>query len=305
MNITEAIRKIYHFPRTISLYLESKMISSGKLLLNRNGLNKQKRLIPEIIVSLTSYPGRIEIVPGVIASLLRQTYKPDRIILWLGIEKFPERKLPAIYDRIKKCGVEIEFRKDLKSHTKYYYAMQENPNSIIITVDDDRIYSHRLIETLINSYKINPQKVSAARIHRMTFNDQGSLQPYNDWIYEYQGHVGKSSFQYFATGVGGVLYPPHILCQETFNIDVIQRICHNHDDLWLKVMEVLSGVKVVIAADAKRPLSHNIFDSQESGQYIENVVQGGNDLQTKAVIEYYDKYLKQNGYIEKVIFEDK
>ena len=300
----ELIRKFYYFPKNFIYLLEAWRISKGKISFNSKGLNRNKREIHEVIVSLTSFPGRIDLVPGVISSLLRQTFKPDRIILWLGEEKFPNKKLPNIFNRILKCGVEVKFRKDLKSHTKYFYVMQEFPESIIITVDDDRIYNCKLIETLVKSYIKHPTMVSANRVHLMTFDEDGRLNSYKDWIYEYPNHVGNFSFKYFATGVGGVLYPPHILCNETFNLKVIQNLCHNHDDMWLKIMEVLSGVKVIIAADAKKSLSHNIYNSQITGQYIENVIQGGNDLQSKAVISYYNDCSGIGTSLETVIFED-
>lgn len=274
--------------KNIPLIIEKKCIDKNIIFLNKNGLNKKPREIPEIIVSLTSYPGRINIVPGTIASLLNQTYKPDRIILWLGKEKFPNETLPNIYRRIKECGVEIEFRKDLRSHTKYFYAMKENPDSIVITVDDDRIYNKHLVEKLVASYEKNKNCISAARVHKMTFSNDGNLNPYNDWVYEFPDHVGTKSFSYFPTGVGGVLYPPHLLSDNIFDIESINNVCHNHDDLWLKIMATIVDTKTVIAWDAKKPLSHNIYDSQTSGQYLENVIQGGNDIQTAAVIDKYN-----------------
>ena len=65
-------------------------------------------------------------MPYIIASILKQTMKPDKIILWLGREKFPDKKLPKIFDKLKACGVELRFcPEDIEPHTKYFYAMQE------------------------------------------------------------------------------------------------------------------------------------------------------------------------------------
>ena len=61
---------------------------------NRSGLNTTEQRPRKIIASLTSYPARINIVPYVIASILNQTMKPDKIILWLGNDRFPDEKLP-------------------------------------------------------------------------------------------------------------------------------------------------------------------------------------------------------------------
>ena len=47
-----------------------------------------------VTVSLTSFPARIEYVHLAIKSLMLQSYKPDRVVLWLAEEQFPDHKLP-------------------------------------------------------------------------------------------------------------------------------------------------------------------------------------------------------------------
>ncbi|MBQ2886366.1 MAG: hypothetical protein IJE43_21810 [Alphaproteobacteria bacterium] len=46
----------------------------------------------KVIVSLTSYPARINIVHKTIESLLNQTYKADKVILYLAYEQFQIKK---------------------------------------------------------------------------------------------------------------------------------------------------------------------------------------------------------------------
>lgn len=47
---------------------------------------------PRIIVSLTSYPARISVVFQVLERMLVQTLRPDKVILWLAKEQFPNRE---------------------------------------------------------------------------------------------------------------------------------------------------------------------------------------------------------------------
>lgn len=288
--IGKKIDGLLHKSTYLSRYITNKKNVKRALCFNKDGLNKTESREKKIIVSLTSYPGRINAVPGTIGSLLRQTVKPDKIILWLGEEKFPEQKLPPIFDELRKCGVEIRFRPDLKSHTKYFYAIQEFPEDLIITVDDDLLYRETLVEELYRSYLNYPNCVSALRVHKMRFNDDCTLKKYAEWHIEYSGEIGSCSHQYFATGVGGVLYPPHVLHSEVTNLENIQKYCHNHDDLWLKIMEVMNGTKVVLAADSKKQNNGQIMGTQKTGQWKENVVDGGNDRQTEAVLGVYDNY---------------
>lgn len=213
--------------------------------------------------------------------------KPDKIILWLGEDKFPERKLPKIFDIIKSCGVDIEFHEDLKAHTKYFHAMKEYPDDIIITFDDDFIYKSNIIETLYNSYTKHPGCVSAMRVHRIKFEDDGNISPYMSWEMESSGAKGHESYQYLATGVGGVLYPPHCLPAEAFNTEALKRLCLLADDIWLKFMELLNGTKVVPASDKGRVHGREAFGSQDLALWKSNNGGGENDVQIRAVLEEY------------------
>lgn len=47
----------------------------------------------------------------------------------------------------------------MRAHGKYHYAMQDFPNSIIVTVDDDMIYPNDTIESLWNAHVKYPNCV--------------------------------------------------------------------------------------------------------------------------------------------------
>lgn len=262
---------------------------------NRNGLNTTEKRERRVIVSITTFPARINIVPYVIASFLNQTMKPDKIVLWLGIEKFPDKKLPEIFDELKACGVDIEFREDLGPHTKYFYAFKEYPEDIVITFDDDWIYESDVIEKLYKSYLINPDCVSSMRFHKMTFLPDGNEDNHNNWQIAYKkAPLGTKSHGFFATGVGAVLYPPHSVHDEAFNIEAMQKLCPKADDVWLKIMEVMNDTKVASASDEGRFPGWIVSGSQYEGLYKTNIIGGQNDVQRKAVLAVY-KICPENG----------
>lgn len=121
---------------------------------------KKRKEKKRIIISLTSYPKRIGDVWITIETLLRQTVKPDMIILWLadtqfnGIESLPKKLID-----LQKSGLTIRFCKDLKSHKKYFYTMQEYPEDLIILVDDDMFYPYDMIEKLLKLHYEYPQDI--------------------------------------------------------------------------------------------------------------------------------------------------
>ena len=74
-----------------------------------SGITDKKRS-PEVIVSLTSFPARINSVEKTIRTLLTQTLKPDRVILWLAEEQFhnKENDLPRQLLALKNFGLDID-----------------------------------------------------------------------------------------------------------------------------------------------------------------------------------------------------
>ncbi len=49
-------------------------------------------LTNKIIISLTSFPERMDEIHYALYSLLTQTFKPDMLVLWLGEEQFPNKE---------------------------------------------------------------------------------------------------------------------------------------------------------------------------------------------------------------------
>ena len=105
-----------------------------------------------IIVSLTTYPGRIDTVWLAIETLLRQKIKPDMVILWLSKDQFPNLgTLPHSLLQLANRGLRIELRDgDLRSHKKYYFARQEFPNATLVLADDDIFYPSNMLKDLLS-----------------------------------------------------------------------------------------------------------------------------------------------------------
>lgn len=237
----------------------------------------------KIIVSLTSYGKRIKTVHFPINCLMHQSVLPDNIVLYLSDEE-QNNPLTKELNTLVKKGLIIRYVKDIKAHKKYYYAMNEFPNDIIITIDDDVIYHADLIEELMVSYHKNVFAVHTMRSHRMLVKNR-LLRRYNDWELESR-YTKKPVMDLVSTGVGGVLYPPHILPEETFELEMIQKLSPYADDIWLKAMELLSDVPTVLASKKYRPIIE-VNGTQEKALNHINVNEGLNDKQLKSVFDHY------------------
>jgi len=208
------------------------------------GLNQTEKRDKKVIVSLTSYPERFSTLHLCIKSLLRQSYKPDKIILYLGDDSAPESVSDNILSLLP-FGLEIEHcTGNLKPHKKYFYSMQKYPDDIIITVDDDTLYKKNLVLSLVQSYHRHPNAVSARHVIKMLKDRNGKLVSSKEFLKKNRKEKFPS-LQLIAIGVGGILYPPHCLPRDTFDVDAIINLCLNADDIWLKFMEIKKKVPVV------------------------------------------------------------
>lgn len=254
------------------------------------GITSEKITENNVVVSLTSYGRRIHDVYLAIESIMQGTVKPNKIILWLSEEEFGKKKLPITLQKQMIRGLEIKYCKDIRSYKKLIYALKENPEANIITIDDDLIYNFDLVENLLNSHKQNHSYICASRIHQITQNHDGSIKKYLDWNSCVGNDTPESNLNFFTTG-GGTLFPPHAFPKETFDEDVFTHICPTADDVWFNAMARLQGTK--ISKSFTHSPNGEDFVVNENLQIdglnaINNALQNNqNDVQIKAVFERY------------------
>ncbi len=271
------------------------------------GISEDKKCTDQkLIVSLTSYPARIGTVELVLDTIYKQSYPADEIILWLAEEQFPEKEkeLPGnLCKLIAEKRLMLKWCEDLKPHKKYFYAMQEYPNDLIVTIDDDVLYPEYLLENLYQSYLRHPNAVSAMRTHLMVLNENGKIMQYKDWIKETDVCLDEPSMQLFATGVCGVLYPAELFQKELFDKDAIMESCLWADDLWLKAIELVSDIPVVLCHSFEE--IKYIPGTQKNGLYHKNEIGNQNDEQLAKINEWMNRNIEQDILIKKLTASDR
>lgn len=237
-----------------------------------------------IIVSLTTFPARIEKVWFVIESMINQTVKPDKIILWLSNDQFQnESLLPKYLLEQRKRGLEIRFvDEDLRSHKKYYYAMKEFPKSMIITIDDDLFYPSDLINNLLELNNKYPNTICCNRAQKIKYHKK-YIEPYNNWERQRTGE--PPNYTTFFTSGGGTLFPPGSLNEEVLDKDIFMNYCKYADDVWLNTMSRINNTKVVKIKNHVELIP--VFQSSSFSLAKMNVNDGLNDIQIKNVRKFY------------------
>lgn len=255
----------------------------NKIKLNSNYASKICH--HKVIVSLTSFPARIDKVYLCINSLLRQSFKADKVILWLADTQFPDGTgVPRnLLDLVGK-DFEIRYCKDLRSYKKVFYTAQEFKEDIIITVDDDTLYPESWLLDLIKTYIKYPNCVCCYRAHKMVLNGE-VITPYSDWIGLSPDEMGPDMLL-VPIGVGGVLYPPKYFDNVDFDYEKNKELCPTADDLWLKALGIVNGYKAVkVYPNSKEWFT--IVSSQKQALMKTNVGSSMNDISIFNLQRYY------------------
>lgn len=235
-----------------------------------------------VVVSLTSIPSRLKKVHLTIRSLMHQSMKPEKIVLWLNeeLKDHLPRKLVELTGEL----FEIHFSPLTSSHRKLIHSLELFPDSVIITSDDDGLYHYNWLERLWQEHKLYPDQIITNRCKLITYDKEGNTLPYRQWISRIP--AGFSSPTLMPIGCGGVLYPPHSLLPEATNSELFLKLAPKADDLWFKSMSYLNGTICRRASE----LSDDPIPVSGTRSFTlakTNVNQDKNREQWNALREYY------------------
>lgn len=257
------------------------------------GVNKSPRE-EKVIISLTSYGRRVrKTLPLTITSLLKQTYKPDMVLLWLDYS-WQNKDLPSRLKKLIDYGLTIKYCEDIKSYKKLIPTLLDYPNEVIITTDDDVYYRKNVVERLIIYHKNSPGKILCNDAHLPKINSDGIISPYCLWEHDV---FGKDNKIVFPVGIGGCLYKKEYLYNDVCAKDLFLQLSPKADDIWLYFMAIMNGTghivlpyegNVLIPLDNFYQLLHK-DSSLSNTNYRESL----NDSQISAVVAHYNVKLGQ------------
>lgn len=261
--------------------------------------NYPERIKKDVIVSLTSFPQRLNNLWIVIESIKNQSYKPKKIILWLSSKEMNERnaEIPESLQKEIDDIFEIKYVDDiLYCHLKYYYAFKEYPHHTIITLDDDIIYHPDTIKTLFDTSEKYPHAIISNFVRQISFNGK-HLSPYNDWKTIQDNKIDLNP-NLLLLGYSGVLYKPHLFNPLLYDKSVFQKLCPKADDLWLSANAKFSNIPI-IKSNFNKPL---IFIDQDTPKLSSaNVNQNQNDIQINNILNFFKKDFNINLFTPKEV----
>ncbi|AMK15420.1 glycosyltransferase [Methanobrevibacter olleyae] len=255
----------------------------------------------KIIVSLTSFPERMQDIYFCLFSLLNQNFKPDEVILWLSDEQFPnkENDVPQNVLDLKNNGLTIKWCKDIGSYKKLLPSLEEYPNDFIVTADDDIFYPKNWLKNIWEEHKKYPNEIISCRTRIISYNSDKSFNNYNDWKLALKGRR-PSYFNFFTTG-GGTLFIPNSLSKHIFDEKLFLELCPLADDIWFWAMAVLNKTKIK-CVDNPMPILCYINPARDLGLLNEKTLWEfnkleNNDKQFNNIISHFPELLD-------ILFED-
>ncbi len=264
--------------------LDNKIIAESEI--PAQPLNQEARDII-ITASLTSFPARINYVHLAVKSLMLQSCKPDRIILWLADEQFPDHTLPKNLTDLEKYGLEIKWCDDLYGHKKYFYCLQQQKeNEVIITFDDDIIYPIDAIKRLVAKHREFPDCLVCERAQAIVRKADGALENPGRWRVISDVGIQKPSFSLNPSPGGGCLIPYKAFYKDAYDKETICALAYKHDDLWYMFMAAQNGTKIIKTRKYHRSFSV-IVGSQAVQMATENIVGNKNMEAMQALAAHY------------------
>lgn len=240
-----------------------------------------------IIVTLTSIPSRLHKIDLTIRSLLNQSTKPEKIVLWLNqsLEEVIPKKLSALEGDI----FEIRYSDLNCSHRKLIHSLIDFPERVLVTCDDDQMYNRDFLKSLYIEHTYFPNDIVSNECREISQALSGKLLPYKEW--NYSKELGVSKMEFIPLGYSGVLYPPSTLNTEVTNSELFLELAPKADDLWFKMMSLLNETKVRRpSVQPSKPLL--IIGSQKISLKKTNITDDGNRVQWIALCDHYSSHLK-------------
>ena len=206
-----------------------------------------------VIVSLSTVPDRIDNLRPTIRSLLKQTRPPDEIIL--AIPEFSVREqrpyvVPKYISRLPRVRV-LHCAEDWGPATKFIGAIQDElaagrENSLIMVVDDDRLYPRDALETYLYYSEQLPNAALCFRGAAMP-----STLDWDDAKMIYAKDLREPRPVAVITGCGSYLVRARFFDRSLWDYSGAPSVAFYIDDIWISGFLARANVKrYVVPASA-------------------------------------------------------
>lgn len=244
----------------------------------------------KVIVTLTSWSGKIHNAYLAIRSLLNQTLPPNEIVLWLAEEEFTDKQIPSTLSTLVdnelltvKCHPT-----NIRSAKKLIPALMDPTlnTEMLVTADDDIVYKSDWLQELVAAHLKEPEAIIAHRARAVQFEESGALKPYSNWRLQNTKADAEGKLL-FTTSGGGMLFPPNSLHSGAADSDLFMKLTPTGDDIFWFVHALMHGTKIVLTENPQTVIADiNGEEEQAISLWATNQL-GANDAMLQAILNHY------------------
>lgn len=203
-----------------------------------------------IVASYTTLPSRYDVLRESIKSIRNQSHKLDAIYLALPYKAARlNKEYPPLPDDIAEMCTVVRTDVDYGPITKVYGALvsETDPNTVIISCDDDVLFEPNFIEIMLNHHKTHPQSCicgTGALIGRGLFfiSIVSTVRPFHNWKGFTGFEVEKDGHRIdLVFGVAGVLYTRNMFPANNELNNVLFKHCLEDDAIFHNDDVLISG----------------------------------------------------------------
>lgn len=179
-------------------------------------------------------------------SVLRQCLRPDLVVLNISEDDLRTDSQVKCWTESLPDNERVKVRcvPDMGSYRKLLPTLElADEDDIIVTADDDVIYSQIWLERLIARASEAPKSIVCCRARRIRRNIFGMWTNYANWELIREEQFG---IDILPTGGAGAVYRKRLLKLDFLTDPKFMEIAPTSDDLWFRMASLLKSVPVLV-----------------------------------------------------------
>lgn len=245
--------------------------------------SRKTRTSRRVVVSLTTIPSRLPHIAPTINSLVLQSHVPDRIVLNIPMVSARENRsydIPASLANHPKVFIN-RCTDDLGPIMKLLPTLdvEQDSETIIITVDDDIIYARSLVKELLAAHAAHPG--CALGLRGVVLNAQGR---YDSSEVLFSNRVTAATEVDILSGVSSVLYQRDQFKNDFLQRDSLPAESYFVDDVCISGYLHKSGIaRLLVPTAIAHPFTRRLLTKNTNPLWLVNR-DGHND---QVMVDYY------------------
>lgn len=202
----------------------------------------------KVFVCVTTTSKRLGLFFYGFQSLVRQDYEDFKIVINLSKQAYLfDDGIESIPDWMGGENVQVNFVENTGSYRKLLPLIDAvKGDDLIITADDDMLYSESWLPRLVNEAVKYPDSIVCGGARRISRNIFGSLQNYSSWPL---CTASETAMNLVPIGVFGVAYRRRLIDLEFISDVAYKEHAPTADDLWFRIASMRKNIPVHVAPE--------------------------------------------------------